>query len=205
VMSVGSRVVSGSDDNTVRIWNVTTGEVEAELKGRTNRVMSVAFSQDGSRVVSGSGDCRVRVWNATTGEVEAELKGHTDSVTSVAFSQDGSQVVSGSNDETVRIWNVTTGHSQLMFASHITLPDGSRVNKTSPGDFHIFYPSQQPTLSLNSYAQFSDNGHWIMANLRDCCIPSEYRNFRCSSIWGSRICLGYQSGRVVILDITPTL
>jgi WD40 repeat protein len=122
--------------------------------------------------------------------VEAELKGHTDWVTSVAFSQDGSQVVSGSRDKTVRIWNVTTGDSQSIFASDITLPDGSRVNKTSPGDFRIFYPLQQPTPSLNSYTQLSDNGDWIMANLRDCCIPSEYRNFECSSIWGSRICLG---------------
>jgi WD40 repeat protein len=74
----------------------TTGEVEAELKGHTHWVMSVAFSQDGSRVVSGSGDKTVRIWNVTTGEVEAELKGHTDWVRSVAFSQDGSQVVSGS-------------------------------------------------------------------------------------------------------------
>ena len=43
----GSRVVSGSSDKTVRIWNVTTGKVEAELRGHTNQVMSVAFSQDG--------------------------------------------------------------------------------------------------------------------------------------------------------------
>ena len=42
-----SRVVSGSYDKTVRIWNATTGEVEAELKGHTDWVMSVAFSQDG--------------------------------------------------------------------------------------------------------------------------------------------------------------
>ena len=50
----GSRVVSGSWDNTVRIWNETTGGVEAELKGHTHWVTSVAFSQDGNRVVSGS-------------------------------------------------------------------------------------------------------------------------------------------------------
>ena len=41
----GSRVVSGS---TVRIWNVTTGEVESELKGHTGWVISVAFAQDGN-------------------------------------------------------------------------------------------------------------------------------------------------------------
>jgi len=139
-----------------------------------------------------------------TGEVEAELKGHTDWVKSVAFLQDGSQVVSGSYDITVRIWNVTMGNSQSI-TSDITLPDGSRVNKTSPWEFHIFYPSQQPMLTMNSSAHLSDDGHWIMANLRDCCIPSQYRNFWCSSIWGSRICLGYPSGNVVIFDINMAL
>ncbi|KAJ6543485.1 hypothetical protein B0H10DRAFT_2244444 [Mycena sp. CBHHK59/15] len=123
VMSVafsqdGSRVVSGSFDNTVRIWNATTGEVEAELNGHTDTVTSVAFSQDGSRAVSGSYDKTVRIWNATTDEVEAELKGHTDAVRSVAFSQDGGRVVSGSNDKTVRIWNATTGEVEAELKGH---------------------------------------------------------------------------------------
>ena len=78
----GSQVVSGSYDKTVRIWNTTTGEVQAELKGHTAVVMSVAFSQDGSQVISGSVDKTVRIWNTTTGEVQAELKGHTNFVTS---------------------------------------------------------------------------------------------------------------------------
>jgi WD40 repeat protein len=72
---------------------VTTGKVEAKLKGHTNFVTSVAFSQDGSRIVSGSYDKTVRIWNVMTGKVEAKLKGHTDQVRSVAFSQDGSRVV----------------------------------------------------------------------------------------------------------------
>jgi WD40 repeat protein len=125
---------SGSYDNTVRIWNATTGEVEAELKGHTGSVRSVAFAQDGSRVVSGSNDKTVRIWNATTGEVEAELKGHTDSVMSVAFAQDGSRVVSGSYDKTVRIWNATTGEVEAELKGHTDLvtsvafaQDGSRV------------------------------------------------------------------------------
>jgi len=75
--------------------------MEAELKGHTGRVRSVAFSQDGSQVVSGSDDRTVRIWNVTMGEVEAEVKGHTDSVMSVAFSQEGSRVVSGSYDKTI--------------------------------------------------------------------------------------------------------
>ncbi|EDQ99583.1 ectomycorrhiza-induced ankyrin-domain/NACHT-domain containing protein [Laccaria bicolor S238N-H82] len=130
----GSRVVSGSSDRTVRIWNVMTGGVEAELKGHTDQVNSVAFSQDGSRVVSGSHDETVRIWNVMTGEVEAELKGHTDQVNSVAFLQDGSRVVSGSDDKMVRIWNVTTGKVEAELKGHTDWvnsvafsQDGSRV------------------------------------------------------------------------------
>ena len=129
----GKQVVSGSYNNTVWIWNATTGEVEAELKGHTGSVESVAFSQDGNRVVSGSWDNTVQIWNVTTGEVEAELKGHTSWVESVAFSLDGSQVVSGSYDETVRIWNATTGEVETeLKGTNVVMSvafshDGSRV------------------------------------------------------------------------------
>ena len=104
-----SRVVSGSDDKTVRIWNTMTGEIEAEMKGHTGYVSSVAFSLDSSRVVSGSYDMTVRIWNTMTNNIEAVMKGHQDWVWSVAFSQDGSRIVSGARDMTVRIWNVMTG------------------------------------------------------------------------------------------------
>jgi WD40 repeat protein len=102
----GRRVVSGSEDNTLRIWNVETGEEEKKLEGHSHYVTSVAFSQDGRRVVSGSEDKTVRIWNVETGEEEKKLEGHSDDVTSVAFSQDGRRVVSRSDDKTVRIWNM---------------------------------------------------------------------------------------------------
>ena len=75
----GSRVVSGSSDKTVQIWNVLTAKVEAVLFGHEGYVDSVAFSQDGSQVVSGSRDKTVRIWNVMTGEVEAVLN-HKDCV-----------------------------------------------------------------------------------------------------------------------------
>src|SRR6266581_2897628 len=68
----GQRIVSGSSDQTIRVWNATMGETEAgPFTGHTSSVLSVAFSPDGQRIVSGSDDQRIRVWNATTGETEA--------------------------------------------------------------------------------------------------------------------------------------
>jgi WD40 repeat protein len=110
--SDGSRIVSGSHDKTVRIWDAYTGVVQHNLEGHTGFVFSVAFSSDGSRIVSGSFDCTVRIWDAHTGVVQHTLEGHTDWVRSVAFSFDGSRIVSGSHDKTVRIWDAGTGENQ---------------------------------------------------------------------------------------------
>ena len=85
----GNRIVSGSDDRSVRVWNAKTGEQLRKLRGHTNRVTSVAFSADGKRVVSGSDDKSARVWDAKTGKQLRELQGHSNGVTSVALAPDG--------------------------------------------------------------------------------------------------------------------
>ncbi|PVG01142.1 WD40 repeat-like protein [Serendipita vermifera] len=107
----GQRIVSGSDDHTVRMWNVETGEViGGPLRGHGSSVFSVAFSHDGTRVVSGSGDNTIRIWNVEDGEpVGGPLGDHQSSVYSVSFSPDDRRIVSGSYDKTVRLWDVETG------------------------------------------------------------------------------------------------
>jgi WD40 repeat protein len=116
--SDGSRIVSGSKDCTVRIWDAVSDMVLYTLEGHTDWVRSVAFSSEGLHIVSGSDDRTVRIWDAISGVVQHTLKGHTDWVRSVAFSSNGSRIVSGSRDCTVRIWDAVSGVVLHTLESH---------------------------------------------------------------------------------------
>jgi WD40 repeat protein len=130
----GKYIVSGSYDDTLRIWNAETGKTIRTLQGHTGAVISVAFSPDGKRIVSGSSDKNLRIWDAQTGKVIATLPGHTKAVISVAFSPDGKRIVSGSLDKILRIWDIETGKAirtlQGRTEAVISVafsPDGKRI------------------------------------------------------------------------------
>lgn len=64
----GKRIVSGSFDKTVRVWDAATGKETLSLKGHFLGIRSVSFSPDGKRLVSASDDQTVKVWDAATGK-----------------------------------------------------------------------------------------------------------------------------------------
>ena len=68
----GTRIVSGSYDNTVRIWDTSTGEQLVVLQGHEDAVSSVAFSADGERVASASRDGTIRIWDSVPDRVRYE-------------------------------------------------------------------------------------------------------------------------------------
>ena len=107
----GSRVASGSADETVRLWDAATGKRTAILADRQMRsVGSVAFAPDGRTVASGSADGAVRLWNTATGKKTATLTtltGHRD-IASVAFSPDGRTVAGGGRDDSTWLWDAST-------------------------------------------------------------------------------------------------
>jgi WD40 repeat protein len=104
----GLRIVSGSGDHTVRVWDAVSGAMLHTLEGHTDWVRSVHFSPNGLRIVSGSHDHTVRVWDAVSGAILHTLEGHTGSVRSVTFSPNGLRIVSGSHDHTVRVWDAVS-------------------------------------------------------------------------------------------------
>ena len=105
----GETLASGSADDLVQLWRVSSGELLNSLEGHTGTVNSVAFSADGETLASGSGDDTVRLWQVSDGSLLHTLEGHTNSVNSVAFAADGQSVASGSSDDTLRLWRAGDG------------------------------------------------------------------------------------------------
>jgi WD40 repeat protein len=91
----GRLLASGSEDNTVRLWDPATGAPVQTLRGHSRVVTAVAFSPDGRLLASGSGGSMVRLWDLATGGPMQTLEGHLDWVTAVAFSPDGQLLASG--------------------------------------------------------------------------------------------------------------
>ncbi|TMQ32693.1 MAG: hypothetical protein E6K70_17150, partial [Planctomycetota bacterium] len=102
----GRFLASASDDQSIRLWRVSSGKTTGLLRGHRGKVFSLAFSPDGRMLASGSPDFTVRLWEVASGAEVHVFTGHTDWVAPVAFSPDGRKLASGSADTTVLLWDV---------------------------------------------------------------------------------------------------
>jgi WD40 repeat protein len=147
-----SRLVSGSHDCTLRIWNVETGNCELILNGHTDWVRCCAVLSD-KRIVSGSDDKTLKIWNAETGKCEMTIEGHTDYVFCCAIlpknhsccvADRTERIVSGSADRTLKVWNVNTGKCYISLQDEFwvsmcsVLPDGRILSMLSSGELTIW-------------------------------------------------------------------
>jgi len=114
----GKILASGSDDQTIRLWKVSSGQCLTILQGHTSVVDSVAFSPDGKILASESDDQTICLWEVRSGQCLTILQGHNYRVKSVAFSPDGKILASGSGDQTVRLWEVSSNQCFTILQGH---------------------------------------------------------------------------------------
>lgn len=105
----GQLFASSSLDDTIKVWNLQTGEELLTLKGHAKGVNAIAISPDGKLLISGSDDYTIKVWNLHNGTLLGTLLGHTRDVNAVAISPDGKFFASGGEDRTIRLWSASTG------------------------------------------------------------------------------------------------
>jgi WD40 repeat protein len=133
-------VASGSQDNTIKFWDVASGSELRTLSGHTNWIPSVAFSPDGKVLASGSFDRTIKFWDAASGSELRTLSGQTNSVPSVAFSPDGKVLASDSWG--ITLWDVASGRELRTLSGDVAFafsPDG-KVLASGSGDSVAFSP-----------------------------------------------------------------
>ena len=100
--------LSGSQDGTMNLWDLSGGTCIKTLKGHTNFITSVSMSSDGTKGISGSRDKTIRLWDLTSGDCIKIFQGHKGPVNSVNISSDGTLAIS-SADKIIYIWDIKSG------------------------------------------------------------------------------------------------
>jgi WD40 repeat protein/serine/threonine protein kinase len=128
----GTRIVSGSLDQSAFSWDGLTGERIADLRGHSGMLLGVRFSPDGKLVVTIADDQTLRLWQARTGALLSVLRGHSGRVKGAVFTATG-ELVSASTDDTLRVWDldpardgVLRGHESYVYDAAFN-GDGSIV------------------------------------------------------------------------------
>lgn len=98
-------LATGSYDNTIKIWDLETGEEVRTLTGHTRGIRSLQM--DDHKLLSASLDGTVKFWNWRTGQCLRTLSSHSDGVISVHFQEE--LIASGSIDHSIRVYNFQTG------------------------------------------------------------------------------------------------
>lgn len=115
----GQQLASASDDKTIRLWELSTGQPQATLLEHTHFVKTVAFHpHDPVQLASGSRDRTIKIWDCQTHQVIHTLTGHQQSINALQFSPDGSLLASGSADKQVKLWQATTGELITSLQGH---------------------------------------------------------------------------------------
>jgi WD40 repeat protein len=114
----GQTLASGSGDDTIKLWNLVSGQELRTLTGHTDSVRSVAISPDGQTLASGSHDDTIKQWKLASGQEVRTLKEYTGFVLSVAFSPDGQTLASGGGDDTIKLWNLASGQELRILTWH---------------------------------------------------------------------------------------
>jgi len=143
--SDGQFALAACHDNTVKLWDVQTGQMDQIFEGHTGWVRDGALSPDGQFILSASYDNTLILWDIQSKKIDKVFQGHTGPVTGCTFSPDGQYVLSSSWDKSLKLWKAQTGQIMLTFEGHHSYVWDC---KFSPDGQYILSASMDKTLKL---------------------------------------------------------
>nr|XP_036586261.1 uncharacterized protein CTRU02_03646 [Colletotrichum truncatum]KAF6796668.1 hypothetical protein CTRU02_03646 [Colletotrichum truncatum] len=162
----GCQLASASHDETIKLWDVATGQCQKTLEGHGNYATSVAFPPDGRQLASAYNDKTIKLYDVATGQCQQTLEGHGDSISSVVFSPDGRQLASASHDGTIKLWDIATGQCQQTLEGH---GDGINSVVFSPDGQQLASASHDETIKIWDIATgqcqqtLEGHGGWVLS------------------------------------------
>ncbi len=116
--SDGKLVATAGYDGMVKLWDMQSRKLKADLNQHKGWVRSLAFSPDGSQLVTAGEDGNVIVWSTSSGKAVTTVVAHKGPVTAITFSSDGKTFVTGGGDNLVKIWNALDGKEIKSLTGH---------------------------------------------------------------------------------------
>ncbi|XP_057420801.1 autophagy-related protein 16-like [Lotus japonicus] len=116
-----SRLITGGQDQSVKVWDTNTGSVCSNLHGCIGSVLDLTITHDNRSVIAASSSNNLYVWDLNSGRVRHTLTGHKDKVCAVDVSKVSSRhVVSAAYDRTIKVWDLMKGYctNTIIFASN---------------------------------------------------------------------------------------
>lgn len=128
----GKKLLTASDDCTIKEWLTATGKLLQTFSGHTDKVLSARYSQDGQKVVSASNDTFVREWAVSTGTELASYEHQLAKVNNAVYAPDGTKILTCADDKMIREWSTATQECMKIYTGHTK--NMSSVYYNSKGD-----------------------------------------------------------------------
>jgi WD40 repeat protein len=114
----GQRALTGSYDETIKLWDISSGQLLKSYSVHSSHIASVAFSPDGKLFISGDENGALKLWAIQESAPRLTCPAHDLGVTSVAFSPDGHSALSGGNDNNLKLWDLVACKPVKTFVGH---------------------------------------------------------------------------------------
>lgn len=143
------QIVTGGDNDTVYVYNVSNGNEIMALAGHSAHVLAVAYSPNGNYIASADQLGKVKIWDATSGALISTINAHNAAINTVKFSPDNNSIITGADDHMIHKFNVSNGTMTGMIHDHT---DAVNQIDITPNQQYIISVSDDQTIRVFDFA-----------------------------------------------------